>query len=48
MLYVDNDGKRYSSHNMTRKIIWGMGTQAAVGQLEDITLGPKTRRSASR
>jgi hydroxylamine dehydrogenase len=38
MLYVDGNGKRYSSHNMTRKIIWGMGVQAAAGQLEDITL----------
>lgn len=38
MLYVDDDGNRYSSHNMTRKIIWGMGVQAALGQLKDITI----------
>ncbi len=37
MLYVAPDGARSSSHNMTRKIIWGMGVQPAVGQLEDIT-----------
>jgi len=43
MLYVDNVGKRYSSHNMTRKIIWGMGTQAAVGELKDITLEPENQ-----
>lgn len=41
MLYVGEDGKRYTSHNMTRKIIWGMGTQAAVGELKDITLEPE-------
>ena len=38
MLYVDEDGNRYSSHNMTRKIIWGMGVQAALGELADITV----------
>lgn len=43
MLYVDDNGKRYSSHNMSRKIIWGMGTQAALGQLEDITLKPENQ-----
>jgi hydroxylamine dehydrogenase len=38
MLYVAADGTRTSSHNMTRKIIWGMGVQAAGGELKDITL----------
>jgi hydroxylamine dehydrogenase len=38
MLYVGADGTRASSHNMTRKIIWGMGVQAAGGELEDITV----------
>ncbi len=37
MLYVDDGGRRYTSHNMSKKIIWGMGVQAALGQLEDIT-----------
>jgi hydroxylamine dehydrogenase len=41
MLYVGDDGTRASSHNMTRKIIWGMGVQAATGQLKDLTLGPE-------
>jgi hydroxylamine dehydrogenase len=41
MLYVAADGTRASSHNMTRKIIWGMGVQAATGQLKDLTLGPE-------
>jgi mono/diheme cytochrome c family protein len=41
MLYVGNDGARASSHNMTRKIIWGMGVQAASGELKDLTLGPE-------
>jgi hydroxylamine dehydrogenase len=36
MVYVDDEGNRTSSHHMTRKIIWGMGTQAAEGQLTDI------------
>jgi len=36
MIYVGEDGARVSSHNMTRKIIWGMGTQAAEGQLADL------------
>jgi hydroxylamine dehydrogenase len=36
MLYVDDAGGRASSHNMTRKIIWGMGTQAAGGELTDL------------
>ncbi len=37
MVYVDENGQRSTSHNMTRKIIWGMGVQAAGGQLTDIT-----------
>jgi hydroxylamine dehydrogenase len=41
MLYVGADGARASSHNMTRKIIWGMGVQAASGELKDLTLGPE-------
>jgi len=40
MVYVDEGGKRSTSHNMTRKIIWGMGVQPAGGQLEDITRTP--------
>jgi hydroxylamine dehydrogenase len=43
MLYVAPDGTRASSHNMTRKIIWGMGVQAAGGQLLDITVTPENR-----
>ncbi|MEJ2153663.1 MAG: multiheme c-type cytochrome [Gemmatimonadota bacterium] len=43
MMYVDENGERYSSHNMSRKIIWGMGVQAALGQLEDITLLPENQ-----
>ncbi|MEW5850862.1 MAG: multiheme c-type cytochrome [Myxococcota bacterium] len=38
MLYVDDDGKRHSSHDMRRKIIWGMGVQAAAGELTDISV----------
>ncbi len=38
MLNVDADGARSTTHNMTRKIIWGMGVQPAGGQLEDITV----------
>jgi hydroxylamine dehydrogenase len=37
MVYVGADGTRTSSHNMTRKIVWGMGVQAAAGDLKDIT-----------
>ncbi len=37
MLYVDAQGRRVSSHNMTKKIIWGMGVQPAAGQLTDVT-----------
>src|SRR3990170_3096316 len=43
MLYMDKDGKRSVSHNMTKKIIWGMGVQPAVGQLEDITRSDENR-----
>ena len=41
MLYVGADGARTTSHNMTRKIIWGMGVQAATGELKDITVTPE-------
>lgn len=41
MLYVAPDGTRTSNHNMTRKIIWGMGVQAATGEIADITLTPE-------
>jgi hydroxylamine dehydrogenase len=44
MVYVNPDGTRTSSHNMTRKIIWGMGVQAALGELRDITLEPDNQR----
>jgi hydroxylamine dehydrogenase len=37
MVYVDESDRRSVSHNMTRKIIWGMGVQPALGQLTDIT-----------
>ena len=43
MVYVREDGSRYSSHNMTRKIVWGMGTQAAGGELADILEQPENR-----
>ena len=43
MVYVDENGVRTSSHNMTRKIVWGMGTQAAGGQLADILEEPENR-----
>ncbi len=43
MVYVDSAGNRTSSHNMTRKIIWGMGVQPAGGQLEDIVADPENR-----
>jgi len=44
MLYVGKDGKRYSSHNMSRKIIWGMGVQPALGELTDITRKPENQK----
>jgi hydroxylamine dehydrogenase len=40
MVYVDSTGARTSSHNMTRKIVWGMGVQAAGGVLENIATHP--------
>jgi hydroxylamine dehydrogenase len=43
MVYVDEEGSRSTSHNMTRKIVWGMGVQPAVGQLEDITQAPENQ-----
>lgn len=48
MLYVDEEGNRRSSHNMTRKILWGMGVQPAGGQLEDITQTPENREKRNR
>ncbi len=41
MLYVGGDGARTASHNMTRKIVWGMGVQPAVGQLKDLSATPE-------
>jgi hydroxylamine dehydrogenase len=41
MLYVDSAGNRTSSHNMTRKIIWGMGVQAAEGKIDDLAATPE-------
>ena len=43
MLYVGPDGTRTASHNMTRKIIWGMGVQPAVGEIKDITVTPENQ-----
>ncbi|MDT8437370.1 MAG: multiheme c-type cytochrome, partial [Gemmatimonadota bacterium] len=43
MVYVDSAGNRTSSHDMTRKIIWGMGTQAAGGELTDVAALPENR-----
>jgi hydroxylamine dehydrogenase len=43
MVYVDEAGGRTSSHNMTRKIVWGMGLQAAAGQVQDITATPENQ-----
>ncbi|HVP40227.1 MAG TPA: multiheme c-type cytochrome [Candidatus Saccharimonadales bacterium] len=40
MLYVDSTGARHTRHSMTRKIIWGMGVQAATGQLKDLVVEP--------
>jgi hydroxylamine dehydrogenase len=40
MVYVADDGTRSVSHNMTRKIVWGMGVQAATGQLTDLATAP--------
>ncbi len=41
MIYVDGTGARVKSHNMTRKIVWGFGAQAATGSLEDLTVKPE-------
>jgi hydroxylamine dehydrogenase len=41
MVYVDSIGRRSTSHNMTRKIVWGMGTQAAGGDLTNIAATPE-------
>jgi hydroxylamine dehydrogenase len=41
MVYVDSLGRRSTSHNMTRKIVWGMGTQAAGGELTNIAATPE-------
>ena len=43
MMIVHDDGTRVSSHNMTQKIIWGMGTQAAGGEIEDLTRRPENQ-----
>ena len=43
MVYVSEDGVRTSSHNMSRKIVWGMGTQAAGGELADVLDRPENR-----
>lgn len=43
MVYVGDEGARTTSHNMSRKIVWGMGLQPALGQLTDITSSPENR-----
>ncbi|HZD04698.1 MAG TPA: multiheme c-type cytochrome, partial [Longimicrobiales bacterium] len=43
MLYVDSAGGRSPSHDMSRKIVWGMGVQPASGQLEDIVTTAENR-----
>jgi len=40
MVYVDSTGARRTLHDMTRKIIWGFGAQAASGQLADLPVEP--------
>jgi hydroxylamine dehydrogenase len=40
MVYVEDNGSRRTSHNMTRKIVWGMGVQAAAGSLGDLLTQP--------
>jgi multi-heme cytochrome with CxxCH motif/cbb3-type cytochrome c oxidase subunit III len=40
MLNVSSAGVRSTSHNMTRKIIWGMGVQPATGELTDLASTP--------
>jgi hydroxylamine dehydrogenase len=42
MVYVGDDGTRTVDHNMTRKIIWGMGVQPALGRLEDLLERPES------
>ncbi len=44
MLSVRDDGTRVTTHNMTQKIIWGMGTQAAGGEVTDITALPENQK----
>ena len=44
MLTVRDDGTRVTTHNMTQKIIWGMGTQAAGGEVTDITAQPENQK----
>lgn len=44
MLTVRGDGTRVTTHDMTRKIIWGMGTQAASGELQDLTALPENQK----
>jgi hydroxylamine dehydrogenase len=41
MVYVDGSGRRSTSHNMIRKIVWGMGVQAAGGALTNIATTPE-------
>ncbi len=48
MVYVDEAGQRSTSHNLTRKITWGMGVQAAGGALEDITQTPENQEKRNR
>ena len=47
MVYVDSAG-RTTSHDMSRKIVWGMGTQPATGQLTDITVTETNRAKRDR
>ena len=44
MLTVHEDGTRVTTHNMTQKIVWGMGTQAAGGELQDLTALPENQK----
>jgi hydroxylamine dehydrogenase len=41
MLYVDAAGVRSASHNMTRKIVWGMGVPVTAGLLPDLAAQPE-------
>jgi hydroxylamine dehydrogenase len=43
MLYADSTGARHTSHNMTRKIVWGMGVQAASGALANLAVLPENQ-----